>query len=347
MRNPDVPKAQGSGHVRRRLSAGEAVLSYWALPNRILVTLVTPGGTEHIVLPVSRASIRTLVQRLNRSIEVGSDALVAAALDEIDGALMRPVEHALRSTRRLWIIPDRDLWDVPFAGLSARDGEPLASRFEIAFTSSLESLARSKPPWEKPTSILAVGNPSWDRSLFGDLPSLPESLDEARAVAALYPRGRVLVGREATRRTVQRLAPGADIVHIATHAVGNDRDPGESFLLLSAEGSDPGPWRASEPGWDSLSRARLVVLSACRTSTQRSRFGGASLGVLRSIRLSTDAQVLASTGDVDDAASRRLLEAFHRHLLAGGPPAAALRQAQIEAHRERSGMTWMLYRIVI
>jgi CHAT domain-containing protein len=318
------------------------------LKDRVLATLLTAEGTRHLSLPNGRSSLGNLVQRLKASVELESEPLVATALSELHQALVAPLASALGATSRLVIVPDRELWDVPFAGLTpVRGGAPLASRYDIAFATSLVELMRSREAWTRPRSILAVGDPSWDKALFADLPRLTESLNEVRGVAALYERSRVLSGTEATRAAVQRLAPGFDVVHVATHAVGNDRDPGESFVLLSADRSDPGMWRASDPGWGSLSKARLVVLSACRTGSQRSRFGGASLGVLRSIQLATTAEVLASTGDVDDAASRRLLEGFHRNLLAGDTPAGALRLAQMDARAERSGMTWMLYRIVM
>jgi CHAT domain-containing protein len=244
------------------------------------------------------------------------------------------------------IVADRDLWGIPFAGLSpSLHAEPLAVRFEISFASSLSALNRT-PEWVRPRSVLAVGHPVWDRRSFPDLRPLPESLLEVRDIAALYERGRVLSGADATLAAVRRMAPAFDVVHVATHAVGNDRDPGQSFILLSSDGSGPGAWRASDPGWEALSHARLVVLSACRTGSQTSRFGGASLGVLQSIQLATRAQTVVSIGDVDDAASRSLLEAFHRYLISGLTPSAALQQAQLSAFRAGTGMTWMLYRIV-
>ncbi len=347
MRHPDDPPMNEVGEVTHRIAPEEAVLSYWTLPNRTLLTILTATRIDYVVLPVSRRSIRALVEGLTRSIEIENHTLVADSLGRIHAALVAPAEKFLGASRKLWIVPDREIWEVPFGGLAVRGHPPLASRFEMVFTSSIRDFMRSRPSWETPDSILAVGNPSWDRSLFPDLPSLPESEVEARSVSGLYSKKSLLRGPEATRRAVRRLAPRANVIHFATHAVGNHRDPASSFLLLSAEGADPGTWRAGDPGWEALSRAQLIVLSACNTGSQRTRFGSASLGVLRSIQQSSEAQVLVSTGDVDDAEARRLLEAFHRHLLAGGTPAAALRQAQIEAHRERSGLTWMLYRIVV
>jgi CHAT domain-containing protein len=306
------------------------------------------GSVQHIELPIRRETLRSLVHRTQASIDVQSAALVGKGLTDLHRLLVSPLTPALGSARRLVIIPDRELWNVPFPGLVAGAGsEPLAARYEITFAASLRAAVRSRGPWTSPHSVLAIGSPLWDKARFSDLPLLPESAVEATRVATIYPRSRVLLGAAATRATVQRLAGGFDVIHLATHAVPNERNPGESFVLLAADQEDPGMWRASDPGWEALSGARLVVLSACRTGAERSRFGGASLGVLSSIQRSTTAQILASTGDVDDAASRRLLEAFHRRLSAGDTPAAALRLAQLDALKEPSGLTWMLYRIVV
>lgn len=347
LRNPDHQVAPALARLRQGLPRDQALLSYWMLRDRVLVDVVTTDSVRQLALPVGRVPLRRLIQRLNASIDVESEALAARSLSELHRALVAPVLPALGSARSLVIVPDRELWQVPFAGLAAGAGEePLAARYEIAFASSLFELTRPRQPWSRPRSILTVGNPLRDASRFSDLAALPESASEARGVAAMYPTSRVLVGPEATRSAVQRWAPRFDVVHLATHAISNEKEPGESFILFSPDGPEPGTWRARDPGWDSLQGVRLVVLSACRTGNQHARFGGASFGVLRSIQTATTAPVLASTGDVDDAASRRLLVAFHRRLAAGETPAAALRLAQLEARHGRSGMTWMLYRIV-
>jgi CHAT domain-containing protein len=342
LRHPDAPV-----RLPVLLPADQAAVSYWTLKDRVLVTVLTSGGTRHFSLPLDRLRLRNLLERLRASLDLESDVLAAAPRAELYHALVSPLLPALGGVQRVAIVADRDLWEIPFAGLApSPDGQPLAARFEISFVASISSL-RVAPAWTKPRSVLAIGSPSWDRLSFPDLRPLPESLTEAREVAALYERSRVLTGADATPAALQRVARGFDVVHVATHAVANDRDPGQSFILLSPDASSTGAWRAADSGWEALSSARLVVLSACRTGGERSRLGGVSLGVLRSIQVATRAQTLVSTGDVDDAASRNLLEAFHRHLLEGRTPAEALRQAQIKAYNEGSGMTWMLYRVVI
>ncbi|MEO8359362.1 MAG: CHAT domain-containing protein [Vicinamibacteria bacterium] len=347
LRDPDGFVARGNPSGSD-LPQATAVLSYWVLNDRVLVAVLNDRGTQYLSLHITRASLRNDVQRLKASMDVESNALVQDSLARLYTSLVSPLTQALAGTHRLVIVPDRELSDVPFAGLRPnRDAEPLAARYEISFASSVLAGTRAHEAWRTPKSVLAIGGPTWDKGLFGDMTPLPESLKEATAVAALYERGRMLGGAGATKEAIRRLAPGFEVIHIATHAIENERDPGESSILLSPRNADPGVWRARDSGWDSFSRARLVVLSACRTGTAHSRFAGTSLGILRSIQRATNAQVLVSIGDVDDAASRHLLEAFHRRLVAGDPPAAALRLAQLESLTVGAGMNWMLYRIIV
>jgi len=261
--------------------------------------------------------------------------------------LVAPLEGRLRRTRSLVIIADRSLWGVPFAGLASGSTEaPLSAKYELSFSGSIARAASWRQDWATPESVLAVGGVAWNREAFPDLRSLPESRGEAQDVAGLYRRSRLLAGAEATAGTVQRLAPEFDVVHIASHAVTNPREPGDSFLLLAAAGRGPGAWRARDQGWNSFSGARLIVLSACGTASQHRGFVGAEAGLLRSIQRATRAEVLASVGPVDDLASRHLLRSFHSYLQDGHSPPAALRLAQMDSRRNAAGVTWMLYRIV-
>lgn len=347
LRSPGAQVRPALARLQATLSSDEGAVSFWMTKGRIFADIVTSSGLRRVPLPASGAEVRRLIARLGASMDVESEALVARSLSDLHRVLLEPLEPALQSARRLIIVPDRELWQVPFAALAPLHGDPLIATHEVAFASSLVDLARPRPPWSEPKSVLAVGSPSWDRQQFGDMPSLPGSDQEAREVVGLYPRGRLLTGAPATKAALQRLAPGFEVIHVATHAVANESEPGDSFLLLSAEGSDPGAWRASEPGWKRLARARLIVLSACRTGGGRSRFGGgASLGVLKSIQRDSSAQVVVSTGDVEDSAAHRLLADFHRHILKGNEPPAALRLAQLGA-RPNASRTWMLYRVVL
>lgn len=122
----------------------------------------------------------------------------------------------------------------------------------------------------------------------------------------------------AADRAALAAARGADVLHIAGHARWTLDGPSLPLADASLTAAD---LAALEPA------PRLVVLASCFSARARDRGGWTSLA---SGFLDAGAELVISTQtSVDDAAARRLVEAFYRH---GGvaAPAEALRQAQLE-----------------
>src|SRR6185312_9559356 len=100
----------------------------------------------------------------------------------------------------------------------------------------------------------------------GELPRLVESAREARSVARYAPHAEVRLRRDASAAFLLR-APltGYDIIHVATHAVVDERSVARTALVLAPGGGESGfvtPAQLAALGLD----ADLVVLSACRTA---------------------------------------------------------------------------------
>jgi len=83
-----------------------------------------------------------------------------------------------------------------------------------------------------------------------------------------------------------------------------------------------------------LAATRLVVLSACETANGDIRNAEGVYGLQRAFKLAGADQLLLSLWQVDDESTARLMQHFYRFLLAGRPPAEALRLAQDEMRRD-------------
>jgi CHAT domain-containing protein len=78
--------------------------------------------------------------------------------------------------------------------------------------------------------------------------------------------------------------------------------------------------------------AELVVLSACQTGIGENLKGEGIVGLTRGLMYAGAKRVAVSLWSVNDSATAELMEAFYQKMLDGGlTPAAALRQAQLEA----------------
>jgi CHAT domain-containing protein len=91
-------------------------------------------------------------------------------------------------------------------------------------------------------SLIAFGNPIIESSkvLKEHLEPIPETEAEGAAVARAMrtQRKMVLVGRQADEKTFKAHAPQYATIHLATHGVLDNRNPLNSYLLLTKTDGD-------------------------------------------------------------------------------------------------------------
>ena len=196
-------------------------------------------------------------------------------------------------------------------------------------TASASSLPESPPtPLERALKgVRAAGR--------GGLARLPFSRWEAQAIVALAPRGTSLsaIGFDANRTTATRAdLEDFRIVHFATHAVVNTRQPelsGVVLSLLNRKGQPEDGFLRLHEICDLRLGAELVVLSACQTGLGKDVRGEGLVGLTRAFMYAGAPRVVASLWQVDDLATAELMKRFYRGVFeAKLTPAAALRAAQ-------------------
>lgn len=159
-----------------------------------------------------------------------------------------------------------------------------------------------------------MGNPDLGRAEW----ALPGSEREVLALADLYDQAVVAVQKEATKTRLKEIAPGADVVHVAAHAVIDEVDPMYSLIklatggqvgTLAAMGSD---MEARELAALDLSRARVVSLSACNSGLGTVAQGDEFMGFKRALFAAGARSALVSLWPVDDIATELLMTQLHR-----------------------------------
>ncbi len=301
------------------------------LPGRALI--------ESKVLDFLAALQRTDRRTVARQISIGKD------LGEL---LLAPAGDRLASKKRLIIVTEGALQDLPFAALIPPDkgDQPLVESHEIVDLPSLSMLARSRAAQARRLTRTGrlgifgdpVFGPDGKRSATNPYPRLPGSRREVEAVQNLWQgdgKPFVAVGFEASREAlVQNDWSGFEMLYFATHAVGH-RLPGLSGLVLSLRDSQGRPQPGFVTGLE-ISRLSLpvdlVVLSACETASGDRVRGEGTLGLSWSFLQAGAARVVATLWKVDDRRTAdlmtRFLEVYHRD---GLSPSAALQRAQREA----------------
>lgn len=173
----------------------------------------------------------------------------------------------------------------------------------------------------------------------GALRRLTSTAIEARELEAIVgdPEQTLsLLGLQASRDNVIR-APldRFRILHFATHAFADSRDPALASIALSRFGSDGQPLDGALRQYDIMQlrlRAELVVLSGCDTALGREIAGEGPIGLSQAFLRNGAHAVVATLWQVPDSSTAVLMREFYRQMLVQGraaPDALVLAQQHL------------------
>lgn len=329
----DTPAARAATRtLLGALAPGTTVLSFYALPKRLVVHVARDGKLDARTIAIDEEQVRRLAGELRDAITSGDERRARGRAVAVYDALLRPVQAALEGARQVVVIPDGATESIPFHALldstTGRFAIEKASFLYSPSTAVFLSCARQMPPSGSSDSALVIGNPSFDRARFAALDPLPAAEREAAAVAR--GRGQLLVRDQPTRSRFLAEAPKASMIYYAGHAVNHPHDPSLSAILL-ARGTDGGVLSVRDVSSLRLRRAPLVVLSACRSGLRVGEVSDGIRSIAAAFLVAGSPAVVASQWDVDDAATAEILPGWATLVANGNDPAAALQRIQISA----------------
>ncbi|MEW6207533.1 MAG: CHAT domain-containing protein [Acidobacteriota bacterium] len=346
--SPDVTfnaalQPMGVEEIQARLPDQAQILQYSLLKDRLLIWVISRDDflseSQSISAETLSEKVRSYLQMIASPREEDAEASMREAIYLYD-VLIRPVEGALDSGRHLCIVPDKILNYLPFGALmSETSGKYFIEEHRFALSPSsnifiLCSEAARRKGASGSEKVLSVGNPTFDREAFSKLADLPSAAREAEMVAGCYGSAPI-TGASATKERVKSEMERADVIHLATHAIADEWNPMRSKLLLAKYGKADldGVLQAYEIYNLNLDRARLVVLSACRTGVEKYYEGEGMIGLSRPFIAKRVPIVVASLWPVDSDSTARLMISFHRYRKRGFLTTEALRRAQLDMLR--------------
>jgi CHAT domain-containing protein len=343
-----VPRT--ANEIRRSLARDTALLSYVTTRTRVHLFIVgvpaaTPTGrvsVAHRVVSRDPASLGSdldalMIQlRAHAETEDGEHAL-QDHLATLYSRLVGPAAPFVRDKQRLVIVPDRNLYRIPWAALAPRGSDPLIENFRVmvAPSATYHVQARQKAGADKNGSaVIALAGPEEESGALRAPGAVPAMTAEVESIRAIFgASANVLTGAQATEEAAKRIAPRAQILHFAAHAVADENSPLESYIALSSR-SRPGAENGYLQAWEVMMQmrlhAQLVVLSACDTAGGRESAGEGMLGLTHAFHYAGAPQVMASLWPVSDQATAVLMRSFYERIALGDTPDAALRSAQLE-----------------
>jgi CHAT domain-containing protein len=344
--------------MQAALPANTRLLEYWSGSDTIARLSITREAATLTALPLSADD--------QRAIEQFGEAIRRRdpdwrTLSKRVGALVMPADDAGagRTESDLLIVPDGSLQFLPFDAVTIPRSadELLVERFAVTYLPSAAFLTRKRAdaegrpgssagwrwPWQR--EVVAFGDPAPARAYPLEprpLPPLPYAADEARRIARELPgAATVHIGADARKALfVDRQAQAAPVVHFATHAVADTRDPERSRILLAPSSADASAdYLFLREIYDvDLSRVSLVTLSACDTERGKVIRGEGVEGFSRAILAAGAASAVTTQWSVADRAGAEFMAQFYYALGSRHSKAAALREAKLRFLR--TGHAW-------
>jgi tetratricopeptide (TPR) repeat protein len=278
------------------------------------VTLVDGQARRHRLGPLAplldelaglRFALRRLVTRRGHTAAAAAAAEHAAT--ELDRRLLAPLDPAL-ADRELVLAPTSALHALPW---------PLLARCR----DRVVHVTPSAVTWWRATRTPEPTGPS----VLVGAPEPPHAAPEVRQIAAGSPGATVFTGTAARVTAVLPALDGARIGHLACH--GQFRADNALFSALRLA---DGPLTIYD-----LSGLRTppgtLVLSGCDTGLSTVHPGDELIGLTSALLQLGTRAVIASTGPVDDEATRWLMTDLHARTATGTSAAAALAAAQAAA----------------
>jgi CHAT domain-containing protein len=302
----------------------------------------------YVNLPVNADELRRKVNEFHSALAERQPEYASLGR-ELYRLLIEPAANELQNINTICIIPDEFLWTLPFQALTNRRGNYLIQEFSLFYAPSftvMNEMALRRQQQNGKESLIAFGNPVIDRNgkLKRNLRPLPETEVEVAAIAATTrtQMKKVLVGCKADEKTFKTLAPQYATIHLATHGVLDNREPLNSYVLLTKtedETENDGLLHAHEI-IDLQLDADLAVLSACETGNGRISPGEGVIGMSWAFLVAGTRSVVVSQWRVNSASTSRLMKSFYQGLVSQNDAnsqtkSQALRQASLRLLKER------------
>ena len=281
-------------------------------------------------------------------------ASARSTFSDLHERLIAPLAAELEGAEAVFVIPDGQLFAVPFPMLPDPQGKLLDERFEMRFLTrpeALYTLSSSQTLAAGGRAVLA-GGIDYSRGEQRGAEPLPGTLREVEAIAGILESDRLAIDRltagDVSEAALRERMEGAAIAHLATHGAYRSARAGgvsnvdtlwQSEVILSGSGDRHSMARDETDGrlyafelmsWD-LRSLELLVLSACETGRGEETFVGGLRGLPTAIDIAGARRSLLTLWPVADDGTAEFMVRYYDYLTEGQTYSQALRQTRRDA----------------
>jgi CHAT domain-containing protein/tetratricopeptide (TPR) repeat protein len=336
-----LEKSRGEVRQWRALQPGMVQLSYALGNDRAYVWARDARGLRIAVLSETPQKLEKRLIDLAAIDRQKSPDAVEQALAQLSTILL-PAGLLGPDSTALEIIAEGRIAGVPFSGLRspASPAGRLVETHAIKMTTSMFAVDDAQRPAQaRPFRLVALASGSGtlrSAPTADPAPRLQAAIAEIDGIAQLFEsanplaRVKLLIGNDGSAAQLHAIwSSGADVVHFATHALADLRQPLASLLVLPAKDAAGSPaYLTAGQVQDWRGDAELVFLSACESAIGPPRFAGGMPGLQSAFLRAGARGVIATLWPIEDVLARQFTADFYQRFTRGKAAVQALGETQ-------------------
>jgi CHAT domain-containing protein len=331
--------------LRSLVSNNTALVEYVVTEDQVILFAITASGKELEVkayeLNATPSEITQKITGFRQSID---DHFAARDLYRL---LLQPAENQIGERTKLIIVPDGQLWDVPFEALHLAEGKYVIDRASVSYAPSLSALKeiRRRRARAQSSTVLVFADPALTKETVErvqttynglQMPATATKTNEIKKLQSIYGSTRIrsFIDARATKELLKSEMSTAGTLHLATPLILDNAVPMYSFLALSPNPDlyDDGLLRLSEIT-DLNSRARVVMLP----NVFNSNSGNALVALSWSWFLAGTPAVVVNRRSESEPVN--FVSELHQQLKTSPDP-ERFRQALLKFKKQRTSSQW-------
>jgi len=336
------------GMIRKELHRNETVIDY------LLSGRSVRGKRDLYIFVVTRNSINfrkvmldslflEKAEIIKHSCKKPADADfvgLTSSLSYMYTKLIKVVEDLIVG-RKLIIIPDEEISDLPFDALLTKDPGPghidyeglpyLIKSYSLSYNYSSSLVFDNHLPGSRSRKVISFA-PDYapnDNNIITNS-DLKGADAEIRSIYRWF-RGKSYSGISATETSFRQEIRKPAIFHLAMHTIRDTSDSRYSSLLFSTVNDSLNDGKLFNYEI-SLTRMRspMVVLSACNSGSGTLYHGEGIISVARGFLLAGASSVIRTSWEINDETSALIIQGFYKHLSRGKGKDESMRLAKLE-----------------
>lgn len=323
-----VKEVPGIAQLQKELDGSSAIISYHLSETKILIFCATAGSITYeykALSPDLVANIKLFRNTLQNTLPGQSYDGTKPAKD-LFNQLIKPVIHYLSGLQNLIIIPDDELYYLPFETLQDENNNYLLEHFAVQYLYSASLFQKNNKHINNSGTLgfapfASNGDTSNGKAILKRLFYSKEEIEIST--------GKIFVDSSATKKNFIAYSNKYPILHLATHATVDNTNADGSFIAFYPSGNDFLLYAPEIYNLD-LDSTELVILSACETGTGQLVKGEGLMSLSRAFAYAGCSNIIASLWKAEDKTTSFITQKLHLYLNKGYTKARALQKAKID-----------------